>query len=58
MSCLAVASIMPFSITGGTVAPNAVNPFRCWSIGRTPKLQPPGMETRAIPNRPSRDPRK
>ena len=30
-------------------APNASNPFICWSIGRTPKLQPPGKPTSIFP---------
>ena len=30
----------------------------CWSIGRTPKLQPPGMVVLAEPKRPSIEPMK
>ena len=28
-------------------------PFMCWSMGRTPKLQPPGIVVLAAPKRPS-----
>ena len=50
----AFALIMPLSIE--TVAPSASNPFMCWSIGRTPKLHPPGIETLARLQRESRVP--
>ena len=36
----------------------ALIPLMCWSIGRTPKLQPPGMVVFAVPNRPSMEPMK
>ena len=39
-----------------TSAPMVVKPLMCWSIGRTPKLQPPGMATVAWPKRPSSAP--
>ena len=31
----------------------AVKPLTCWSMGRTPKLQPPGMATSAWPTGPA-----
>ena len=31
-------------------------PLMCWSMGRTPKLQPPGMVVLALPKRPSMEP--
>ena len=39
-----------------TSAPMVVKPLICWSMGRTPKLQPPGMATVAWPKRPSSAP--
>ena len=47
---------IPFSIV--TLAPRASKPLICWSIGRTPKSQPPGGATRARFIRPSKAPRK
>ena len=38
-------------------APSASSPRRCKSIGRSPKEQPPGIETRAMPRRASIGPR-
>ncbi len=39
-----------------TAAPNASNPRRCKSIGRSPMTQPPGKETVASFSRPSSGP--
>ena len=50
------AFIVPFATV--TVAPNASNPFICWSIGLGPRLHPPGRPTSACPERPSRAPNK
>ena len=36
----------------------ALNTLRCWSMGRGPRLQPPGMATSALPKRDSSAPRK
>ena len=41
-----------------TSAPMASKPFRCWSIGRFPRSQPPGRGDAASPKRPRRAPRK
>src|SRR5215813_11396998 len=38
-------------------APIACKPLRCWSTGRNPMAQPPGIETRASPQRAARGPR-
>lgn len=37
---------------------SALNTLRCWSTGRGPRLQPPGMATCALPKRESSAPRK
>src|SRR6202022_3622263 len=39
-----------------TAAPSASNPLRCRSIGRSPMMQPPGIETVASLQRPSSGP--
>ena len=40
----------------GFVAPMATKPLMCWSMGRSPRWQPPGSGTSAAPKRPSRAP--
>ena len=49
-------SIMPYSTESW--APRAQKAFRCWSMGRGPRLQPPGMATLPQPKRPSSAPKK
>ena len=52
--CGVVASRKPWSTTNST--PSASSPTRCMSILRAPIWQPPGMATRAWPNRPMSGP--
>ena len=52
----AVTSTIPWSIEHA--APRAENAFRCWSMGRSPRGQPPGIETLALLNFPSSAPKK
>ena len=45
-------------ISDVAVSLKILNTLRCWSMGRGPRLQPPGMATCARPKRDSRAPRK
>ena len=50
-----LAWMLPCSLENST--PSALRPARCWSIERAPRLQPPGMDTTALPKRVMRGPR-
>jgi hypothetical protein len=50
----ASAVIQPWS--SSITAPQALNPFKCKSMGRDPMVQPPGYETLNLPQRPKRGP--
>ncbi len=49
---------MTAPLTSSLCAPIIAKPFKCWSIGRTPKLQPPGRATFALWKRPSNAPKR
>ena len=56
-SFCAVTEIMP-PLSRLCSQPRASKPFKCWSIGRTPKSQPPGSGTSACRHRPRSAPMK